>query len=84
MFRISLLTLFITVLSFSNLFSQKGKDGAKTINAANTKVNEFTALTANASIGNTTLTVASSSLNTNARFTSTLTPGDLIMIIQMQ
>jgi gliding motility-associated-like protein len=84
MFRISLLTLFISILSFSNLFSQKGKDGAKTVSAANTKVNEFTALTTNASIGNTTLTVAASSLNTNARFTSTLTPGDLIMIIQMQ
>jgi gliding motility-associated-like protein len=84
MLRISLLTLFISVLSFSNLFSQKGKDGAKTVSAANTKINEFTALSANASIGNTTLTVASSLLNTNARFTSTLTPGDLIMIFQTQ
>ena len=71
---------------FTNLYSQKGKNGVKsvTVTASTTKVNEFTALTANANAGTQTITVAASSLNTNARFTSTLTPGDLVMIIQMQ
>ncbi len=77
--------LFVFCLSlFSNAFSQKGKDAVKTVSVANVKINEFTALTANAAAGNATINVAASSLNTNARFTSTLTPGDLIMIIQMQ
>ena len=78
-----LYTITLLVLSLT-IFSQKGKNGSYTVTAANTKINEFTSLTANASAGNTTINVTASSLNANARFTSTLTAGDLVMIIQMQ
>ena len=61
-----------------------GKDGTKTISAANTIVNEFTTLSSNVSAGGTSLTVASSSLNANGRFSAGLASGDLVMIIQMQ
>ncbi|MBK9637551.1 MAG: T9SS type A sorting domain-containing protein [Bacteroidetes bacterium] len=61
-----------------------GKDGAKTITALNTILNEFTSLTSNASAGATTISVSSSSLNANSRFSSSLSAGDLILIIQMQ
>ena len=84
MIKLKYFTLAFCLSVFSTAFSQKGKDGPRTVSAANTRINEFTALTANANIGNATISVASSSLNTNARFTSTLTPGDLVMIIQMQ
>jgi gliding motility-associated-like protein len=77
-----ILALCLTV--FSTAFSQKGKDGAKIVSAANTKINEFTALTANANAGNTTITLAASSLNGNSRFSASLAAGDLVMIIQMQ
>lgn len=78
-----LYTITLLVLSLT-IFSQKGKNGSYTVTAANTRINEFTSLTANASAGNTTINVNASSLNANARFTSTLTAGDLVMIIQMQ
>ncbi|MBK6984858.1 MAG: gliding motility-associated C-terminal domain-containing protein [Bacteroidetes bacterium] len=78
-----LYTITLLVLSLT-IFSQKGKNGSYTVIAANTRINEFTSLTANASTGNTTINVTASSLNTNSRFTSTLTAGDLVMIIQMQ
>ncbi|MBC7694754.1 MAG: gliding motility-associated C-terminal domain-containing protein [Burkholderiales bacterium] len=68
----------------NGIFAQKGKDAAKTVSVTNVKVNEFTALTSPAAINDRTLTVAASALNTNTRFTSTLTPGDLVMVIQMQ
>ncbi|RTQ50822.1 T9SS type A sorting domain-containing protein [Hymenobacter gummosus] len=56
-----------------------------TITTANTVVNEYTALTANAAAGATSLTVASNNLNANGRFGSTaLGAGDVVLIIQMQ
>lgn len=61
-----------------------GKDGAKSILSGTVILNEFTTLTSNASIGATTISVAASSLNANNRFSSGLSAGDLIMIIQMQ
>jgi gliding motility-associated-like protein len=79
-----LLTGVLFVLFLNGLFAQKGKNGAKTITAANTIVNEFTALTNSVAANSTIINVNNNGLNTNARFTSTLTPGDLIMIIQMQ
>ena len=79
----SFLLLFFIGLSFLS-FSQRGKDGPRTINTANVIVNEYTRLTADASIGSTSITVAASGLNANARFAASLAPGDLIMIIQMQ
>ena len=84
MMKLKYFSLALCITIFSTAYSQKGKDGAKTISVANTKINEFTALTANANVGNTIINVTASSLNTNARFTSTLTAGDLVMIIQMQ
>ncbi len=78
------LTLITLTLFCETAFAQIGKDGARTISAANTIVNEYTTLTADAASGATTLTVASSSLNANGRFSGPLAQGDLIMIIQMQ
>lgn len=65
-------------------YAQRQKDGNKVINAANTIVNEYTTLSADAAAGATTISVASSNLNANGRFSAALAPGDLIMIIQMQ
>ena len=76
--------LFFVVLGTINLFSQQGAHGAKTIATANNIVNEYTALTQNAFAGNTSITVANSGLNANGRFTGTLQPGDLVMVIQIQ
>ncbi len=76
--------LLLAILLSNVLFSQKGKHGNLTIVSTNTRVNEFTTLTSNAAIGNSTISVAASSLNANGRFTSTLQVGDLVMIIQMQ
>ncbi|MFZ7182774.1 MAG: hypothetical protein ACO1G7_04790, partial [Bacteroidota bacterium] len=75
-----LLALFLP----GNLLAQLGKDGAKTVTAAGTIVNEYTTLTADALAGTTMLTVTSSSLNTNGRFPAALAPGDLVFIIQIQ
>ncbi len=77
--------VLIASLFFSlQIFSQKGKNGALVVNAANTRINEFTSLTSNASAGSTILSVTASGLNTNGRFATTLAPGDLVMVIQMQ
>src|SRR6218665_718727 len=77
--------LFIALSLFTTLaFAQRGKDGARTITATGTIINEYTTLTANAAAGATTISVAASGLNANSRFSGTLAPGDLIMIIQMQ
>ncbi|MBS1635568.1 MAG: gliding motility-associated C-terminal domain-containing protein [Bacteroidetes bacterium] len=76
--------LFICIAFGFQTFAQKGKDGAKVVSAANTKINEFTSLTADAAAGTNTITVAASSLNANARFSGNLAAGDLVMVIQMQ
>ncbi|MDI9342350.1 MAG: hypothetical protein QM534_17385, partial [Sediminibacterium sp.] len=65
-------------------WAQRGKHGALTVTAANTRINEYTNLTANATAGNLTITVGSNNLNANGRFTGPLQVGDLVMIIQMQ
>jgi len=71
--------LFFSVVAFA----QKGKSGFLTVSST-IKVNEYTSLTVDASAGNTAITVANSGLNTNNRFSASLSAGDLIMIIQMQ
>lgn len=84
MLKLKLLIVFtLLFLSFFSM-AQRGKDGAKTVSAANTIVNEYTTLTANATAGATSITVSNSSLNANGRFSGALAPGDLIMIIQVQ
>jgi gliding motility-associated-like protein len=75
--------LFFFLISVAG-FAQRGKNGALTVTAANTIVNEYTNVTANATAGGFTITVASSTLNANGRFSSGLSAGDLVMIIQMQ
>ena len=77
---------FIFCLASSVSFAQRGIDGNRIVNAAGTIVNEYTTLTADATIGATTITVAASGLNANVRFGAgnSLAAGDLIMIIQMQ
>ncbi|MCE3277879.1 MAG: hypothetical protein K0S44_70, partial [Bacteroidetes bacterium] len=77
--------LFAGLLLLSSFaVAQRGKEGNVTVNTAGRIVNEYTTLTANATAGATTITVAASSLNANSRFSSGLAAGDLIMIIQMQ
>src|ERR1041385_5416663 len=83
LFRISFLLPVFLLSSVS--VAQRSKDGAKVVGTANSIVNEYTSLTANAAAGATTITVASSNLNANGRFPSgPLAPGDLIMILQIQ
>ncbi|MEO5643368.1 MAG: hypothetical protein ABIQ40_07635, partial [Bacteroidia bacterium] len=77
--------LILAVLCFvQDSFAQQGIHGPRTVTAANTIVNEYTAITAFIGAGSTSITVANSSLNANGRFSSGLQPGDLIMIYQVQ
>ncbi len=81
----ALRTLLVwSMLCSFTVFAQRGIHGARTVTAANTIVNEYTAVTANIAVGATTISVAASSLNANARFPGNLAPGDLIMIYQVQ
>ncbi|MBA3705417.1 MAG: hypothetical protein H0W84_05815, partial [Bacteroidetes bacterium] len=70
----SLFILFVFINLFS-MYAQRGKDGVKVVSAANTIVNDFTSLAADALAGSTNITVANS---------VALSSGDLVMIIQMQ
>lgn len=76
--------LLVVSLACSTTHAQMSKNGSRTVTAANTIVNEYTSLTANAAAGTTVLQVAGSALNANGRFTSNLSAGDLLMIIQIQ
>src|SRR6185312_2684744 len=76
-YLVAFLFLWITVNG------QRGKNASLTVSST-IEVNEYTTLTANAAVGNTSITVANSALNTNNRFKKSLAPGDLVMIIQMQ
>ncbi|MGL5890215.1 MAG: hypothetical protein ACRC3B_10035, partial [Bacteroidia bacterium] len=75
---------FSIFLSVFSLNAQQGVHGPRTVTAANTIVNEYTPLTANAAAASTIITVTNSTLNGNGRFAANLAPGDLIMIIQIQ
>ncbi len=79
--RKSLIIINVLLFIVNSSFAQRGKDGAKTVTATEV-VNSYTTLTANATLGSTSITVANSSLNNN--FSSVLAPGDLIMMIQVQ
>ncbi|MBM7114307.1 tandem-95 repeat protein [Archangium primigenium] len=62
-----------------------GSHGNFTVTAANTVLNRYTALTADAAVGATSLQVASAAdLNSPIGAIGNLVPGDLLMIIQMQ
>ncbi|MCB9364833.1 MAG: gliding motility-associated C-terminal domain-containing protein [Flavobacteriales bacterium] len=73
--------LICLLLIFTTAWAQRGKDGDKII-ATQKVVNAYTFLTADASAGDTSITVNSSALNSN--FSGNITSGDLIMIIQVQ
>lgn len=79
-----ILACLLGLLFLNASFAQKGKNGAMNVTAANTKVNEFTSLSADAATGASIINVAASSLNANSRFSGALAPGDLVMVIQMQ
>src|SRR5689334_10424317 len=85
-----LVIAFVSVFIYSNLGTSKksvaalGMHGAKTISTTNVILNEFTTLSSNVSSGASAITVASSSLNANSRFSGSLAAGELVMIIQMQ
>jgi len=85
MWRTKIISVLIFCFFLQTIsFAQRGKDGPRTVSAANTLVNEYTTLTTNAVAGTASVTVAISTLNANGRFTANLAAGDLIMIIQMQ
>lgn len=77
-----LLSTLVFCLYFSVL-SQRGIHGNYTVNALNSVLNSYTILTANATSGQSAVTVSSNTMN-GGFFTSNLAPGDLILIIQMQ
>ena len=79
-----LLVGFISFIFLSDSFAQRAKNGNATISASNTIVNEYAVLTADAIVGNLSITVDNNTLNTNNRFSAALSQGDLIMIIQVQ
>jgi gliding motility-associated-like protein len=81
--NLSLICLLIA-FTYGTSMAQRGKNGNQTITTSNSIVNEYAVLTADASTGNTTITVDNNSLNSNNRFSSSLSQGDLIMIIQVQ
>ena len=64
--------------------AQAGKNGPLTVATSGAILNEYTTLTANAATNATTITVASSSLNANARFAGPLAAGDLLLLVQPQ
>ena len=64
--------------------AQAGKNGPLTVATAGAILNEYTTLTANGTVNATTITVASSSLNANARFAGPLAVGDLLLLVQPQ
>lgn len=78
-----LILLALIVLSSKTVLSQRGKEGNVTITTAGTTVNTYTTLTANANAGTNSITVANATMNGGA-FSTNLTQGDLVMIIQMQ
>jgi gliding motility-associated-like protein len=75
---------FLTLAAIFEASAQQSKDGAKTIVAANTIINEYTFLASDALSGVNTITVADASFNAYSRFSSALSAGDLLLIIQMQ
>lgn len=81
------LSLFLVIGNFGTskqAMAGLSMHGAKTVSTSNAILNEYTNLTANAAAGATTLTVGTSTLNANSRFSGNLANGELIMIIQMQ
>ena len=80
--KILLLAAFcVGIIQFG--YSQRAKDGNLTVSTTNNIVNTYTYLTANASVGDVSITVNNNAM-AGGVFGGNLAPGDLIMIIQMQ
>ena len=79
---------FLSCFFTFSAHAQRGKQGnislTQTSPGPNYTVNEYTRLLADATAGQTTLTVLNASLNTNNRFPAALGAGDLLLLIQMQ
>jgi hypothetical protein len=88
-------TLLLSALAFQVPFTQwvgspsvtkaetPGQDGDQTVTAANTVVNRYATLSANAAAGATSITVANAG-GTAGLDPATLAPGNLLLVIQMQ
>ncbi|MEP7263348.1 MAG: T9SS type A sorting domain-containing protein [Bacteroidota bacterium] len=74
----------INVGSSTNSLGAAGFHGTKTVSTSNVILNEYTTLATDVSSASTSITVASSALNSNSRFAANLAAGELVMIIQMQ
>jgi len=74
---------FALIINYNSSIAQRGKQGNLTVNS-NQIINEYTTLVADANEGDQQILVANAGLNQNNRFPNSLSPGDLIMIIQMQ
>lgn len=74
------------VVTFSHsAIAQRGKNGTHSVTTAGSILNAYTTLSANATAGATSISVANNALNTNFFTTvGSLAAGDLILIIQMQ
>ncbi|MFB9864795.1 cadherin domain-containing protein [Rufibacter immobilis] len=78
-----LFTFLITLLLQATAFAQAGKNGELTVSTVNTVVNGYSALTpAGGGTGAVTLGAGSTTINHSG--STTFTPGDLVMIIQVQ
>lgn len=82
--RMGTLALLLAGTGRQQAAAQAGKAGAVTVATNGAIVNEYTALTANAAMGATTITVAASALNANSRFSAPLAAGDLLLLVQPQ
>ncbi|MEJ6583630.1 MAG: gliding motility-associated C-terminal domain-containing protein [Crocinitomicaceae bacterium] len=81
-FKTIFLSLFALLITFQSQ-AQRAKEGNATISTPNNVVNTYTSLTANATAGTNSITVANSTMAGGA-FGGNLAPGDLVLIIQMQ
>ena len=79
LFRLAVNSLAWTALlslgPLGSAYAQAGKNGALTLNGSGFVVNSYAPLTANAAVGNTSVSVSS---------TAGMSVGDLVLIIQMQ
>jgi hypothetical protein len=84
--KTTLLVLFTSIVAVFST-AQRGKDGTFTVANPNSIVNSYTSLALNAAVGNTSISVTNSALNTGTvgyTYAAPLAQGDLIMIIQTQ
>ena len=81
-FKTIFLSLFALLITFQSQ-AQRAKEGNATISTLNNVVNTYTSLTANATAGTNSITVANSTMAGGA-FGGNLASGDLVLIIQMQ